>query len=244
MNRFTIYPAIDLRQGQVVRLREGDPEQQKTYSNEPASVAATWLKAGAVWLHVINLDGAFDLPDSANRLALADILAEARKFNRLVQFGGGLRSIEAVEQVLSEGVQRAVLGTLAVEDPGALPTLIHRWSADRVAVSLDAKDGFVQTHGWKNAAGKSALELARDLAKQGLRWLIFTDIRRDGKQQGLNIELTRQIAEISNLNVIASGGVASEADIFMARDAGLDGVIVGKALYEGKIDLAKVIHVI
>ncbi|HVP21807.1 MAG TPA: 1-(5-phosphoribosyl)-5-[(5-phosphoribosylamino)methylideneamino]imidazole-4-carboxamide isomerase [Anaerolineaceae bacterium] len=244
MNRFTIYPAIDLMQGKVVRLKEGDPNQQKTYSDEPSSAAARWLDAGAAWLHVVNLDGAFDQPDAANRQALESILAVTGKSDHFVQFGGGLRLIEAVEEVLSAGVQRAVLGTLAVENPGVLPTLIHRWSPDRIAVSLDAREGKVKTHGWKIEAQLSALELAHDLAGQGLRWLIFTDIKRDGKEQGLNIELTRQISEATGLNVIASGGVASEDDIFKARDAGLAGVIVGKALYEGKIDLAKVIHAI
>jgi len=239
-----IYPAIDLMDGKVVRLKEGDPDQQKAYSDEALGTAARWLEAGASWLHVVNLNGALDQPDAANRQALESILALTRHSAHFVQFGGGLRSIEAVEAVLSAGVQRAVLGTLAVENPGALPTLIHRWSHDRIAVSLDAREGNVKTHGWKKEAHLTALELARDLARQGLRWLIFTDIQRDGKEQGLNIDLTHQISEAAGLNVIASGGVASEDDIFKARNAGLAGVIVGKALYEGKIDLAKVIHAI
>jgi phosphoribosylformimino-5-aminoimidazole carboxamide ribotide isomerase len=161
-----------------------------------------------------------------------------------VQFGGGLRSIEAVEVILARGVKRAVLGTLVVEDPGVVPTLIHRWGPERVAVSLDTREGLVQTHGWKNGADLLAPNLAKTLAGYGLRWLILTDISRDGMQQGINIDLTRQVAQASGLNVIASGGVAGEADIYQARDAGLAGVIVGKALYEGKIDLAKVIHAI
>ncbi len=244
MESFNIFPAIDLRQGQVVRLMEGDPQKQTVYSPDPSETAQHWLNAGAKWLHVVNLDGAFNQPDLVSRQALESIMTEAQKMKASVQFGGGLRTLEAAEAMLSNGVQRVILGTLAIEDAGAIPTLIHRWSAERLVVSLDVRDGVVQTHGWKNEAMLSALDLARTLADRGLRWLIVTDVNRDGMQQGLNIELTRQVQAASGLNVIAAGGVAGEVDIFAARDAGLAGVVIGKALYEGKIDLARLIHVI
>ncbi len=241
MGAFTIFPAIDLRHGQVVRLQEGDPRRQTTYSADPAQTAARWLAEGSKWLHVVNLDGAFDQPDSANRAALDQILNRAAALGAFVQFGGGLRTPTAVDAVLTGGVQRAVLGTLAIEQPETIPILIARWGVERIAVSLDARAGQVQVHGWQKGSSLSALDAARSLAAQGLRWLVYTDIGRDGMRMGLNIESTHQLAVESGLLVIASGGVAGPQDIRDARQAGLAGAIVGKALYEGKIDLSKLL---
>ena len=241
MASFTIFPAIDLLQGQVVRLQEGDPQRQTSYSADPEKIAGRWLAAGAGWLHVVNLDGAFYQPDSANRQALESIILLAKKKSARLQFGGGLRTVEAVEALLAHGLERAILGTMAIEKPENISKLIKQWGSERIAVSLDARDGLVQVHGWKNSSGVSALQVAQDLAGAGLQWLIYTDIRRDGLQQGLNLESTLQIAGQTGINVIASGGVASEEDILIARTAGLAGVIVGKALYEGKINLAKLL---
>ena len=241
MASFTIFPAIDLLQGQVVRLQEGDPQRQTSYSADPEKIAGRWLAAGAGWLHVVNLDGAFDQPDSANRQALESIILLAKKKSARLQFGGGLRTVEAVEALLAHGLERAILGTMAIEKPENISKLIKQWGSEQIAVSLDARDGLVQVHGWKNSSGVSALQVAQDLAGAGLQWLIYTDIRRDGLQQGLNLESTLQIAGQTGINVIASGGVASEEDILIARTAGLAGVIVGKALYEGKINLAKLL---
>ena len=241
MASFTIFPAIDLLQGQVVRLQEGDPQRQTSYSADPEKIAGRWLAAGAGWLHVVNLDGAFDQSDSANRQALESIILLAKKKSARLQFGGGLRTVEAVEALLAHGLERAILGTMAIEKPENISKLIKQWGSERIAVSLDARDGLVQVHGWKNSSGVSALQVAQDLAGAGLQWLIYTDIRRDGLQQGLNLESTLQIAGQTGINVIASGGVASEEDILIARTAGLAGVIVGKALYEGKINLAKLL---
>jgi phosphoribosylformimino-5-aminoimidazole carboxamide ribotide isomerase len=241
MGAFTIFPAIDLRRGQVVRLKVGDPDRQTTYSGSPAETAIRWLDAGAAWLHVVNLDGAFDQPDSANHLALDQILHIAASQGAKVQFGGGLRTLAAVEAALSGGVDRAILGTLAVEKPETVATLIARWGVERIGVSLDALDGQVKVHGWQSSSGLSALDAARSLNSGGLRWLVFTDIGHDGLQQGLNLESTRQVAVESGLQVIASGGVAGAQDVQNARSAGLAGVIVGKALYEGRIDLAQLL---
>ena len=225
----------------MVRLQEGDPDRQTTYNNDPAETAARWLAAGASWLHVINLDGAFDQPDSFNKIALDQILELAASHGAHVQFGGGLRSPEAVEAVLTGGVERAILGTLAINHPETVASLINRWGAERIAVSLDARAGQVQVHGWQVSGGISALEASRRLVDRGLRWLIYTDIGRDGLQQGLNVESTCEVASESGLRVIASGGVAGKEDIWNACRAGLAGVIVGKALYEGRLDLSKLI---
>jgi phosphoribosylformimino-5-aminoimidazole carboxamide ribotide isomerase len=236
MSEFTVYPAIDLRRGRVVRLKEGDPRRQTEYSTDPAQVARRWLAAGAHWLHVVNLDGAFGHTDTANRAALAQVLDAARQAGARVQFGGGLRTPEAVDQALSAGVERAVLATLAIDRPGELPALLARWGAERIAVSLDARSGMVQVRGWQADSGMPALTLARRLAGMGLHHMVYTDISRDGLQSGLNLPATQQLAAESGLAVIASGGVHGLEDVAACRESGLAGVIVGRALYEGAID--------
>ena len=233
---FIIFPAIDLRQGQVVRLKEGDPNRQTHYSPDPARVACRWLDAGANWLHVVNLDGAFDQPDLANRRALEAVLKAAQEYRVPVQFGGGMRSLKAVEAALEAGVSRALLGTLAVEQPELLGQMVSRWGAERIGASLDARGGKVAVRGWQQSSPLLAQEAALTLKTQGLRWLVFTDIARDGLQTGLNLPATVELAKASGLKVIASGGVSGMEDVAQARAAGLAGVIVGRALYEGAID--------
>jgi phosphoribosylformimino-5-aminoimidazole carboxamide ribotide isomerase len=236
MSNFKIYPAIDLRHGQVVRLQEGDPARQTNYDPDPTIAARRWLNAGAAWLHVVNLDGAFGESGAANREALAAILRIAREFDVPVQFGGGLRTLEALEQALAMGVQRVVIGTAAVEQPELVESALQRWGPDRIAVGLDARAGLVQVRGWQQGTGLPAVELATRFAGLGLVWLVFTDIARDGLQTGLNISATLALAHLSGLQVIASGGVGGWDDIHAACAAGLPGAIVGKALYEGKFD--------
>ncbi len=236
MSAFTIYPAIDLRSGQVVRLKMGDPEQQTTYASQPGQVARRWLEAGARWLHVVNLDGAFGEHSEANRRALDAILTAAAQAGARVQFGGGLRSLEAIQAALEAGVQRVVLGTLAIEQPEVLGEALARWGSERVAVSLDARQGLVQVRGWQDGTGVPAEQAAAALARAGLRWLVHTDIARDGLQNGPNLAATRAVAQSSGLQVIASGGVAGLADVRASQESGLAGVIVGRALYEGSID--------
>lgn len=235
-SEFVIYPAIDLRQGKVVRLRQGDPQQQTVYGDDPAATARRWLEAGARWLHVVNLDGAFGEADSANRQALAEILQAASEYQAQVQFGGGMRSLADIDRALEIGVARAILGTLAAEHPEVLGSGVQRFGAQRLAAGLDARHGLVQVRGWVEGTSLQAVELARQMAALGLRWLIFTDVARDGVGSGLNLASTLELAHRSGLNVIASGGVNGLEDIRGARQAGLPGVIVGRALYEGKID--------
>ncbi len=236
MSAFTVYPAIDLRRGQVVRLQEGDPTRQTAYDSDPAQAAQRWLAAGARWLHVVNLDGAFGEAETANRTALRAILTAAREKNASVQFGGGLRSLEAVEEALEIGVARVVLGTIAVEQPEWVRSALEKWGVERIAVGIDARSGQVKVRGWQQSAGVSALDLALQWAGLGLRWLIFTDVARDGMQSGLNLASTLELAEKTGLQVIASGGVSGWDDIRSACTAGLPGVIVGRALYEEKLD--------
>ncbi len=230
---FTIYPAIDLRGGKVVRLKEGDPARLTAYSNDPAETAQRWLDAGATWLHIVSLDGAFGESDAANRLALESIL----KLNAHVQFGGGLRSLDAIDAALSLGAHRVVLGTIAIERPDVVADVVRKFGAEKIAVGIDARDGLVRVRGWKDDSGVSAADLAIQMQTLGLRTTIFTDVRRDGMGHGLNIPATRALANVSGLDVIASGGVHTIDDVMAARDANLSGVIIGRALYEETIDL-------
>ncbi|HET9907982.1 MAG TPA: 1-(5-phosphoribosyl)-5-[(5-phosphoribosylamino)methylideneamino]imidazole-4-carboxamide isomerase [Anaerolineales bacterium] len=237
MKSFTIFPAIDLRNGKVVRLKEGDPARMTSYSDDPSEMARRWLSMGAQWLHVVNLDSAFGERDSENQTALKSILVTAQEFNAQVQFGGGLRSVVSIEQTLNLGVERAVLGTVAVEHPTIVEEALARFGAKRIAVGIDARDGIVRTRGWKEDGGTSANDLAIQMRTLGLVTVIYTDIRRDGLGSGLNIEATRALAEISGLNVIASGGVHTLDDVLAAREAKLAGVIIGRAIYDGSLDL-------
>jgi phosphoribosylformimino-5-aminoimidazole carboxamide ribotide isomerase len=237
MSAFTIYPAIDLRAGSVVRLQEGDPARQTSYSDTPAEVARHWLKTGAHWLHVVNLDGAFAESDKKNQTALREILKIAVKFNTHVQFGGGIRSLEMVERALDLGVRRVVVGTIAVEQPQLVADALNKFGPQKIAVAIDAKGDLVRVRGWKSAGEPSAINLALQMRELGVLTLIFTDIRRDGLRSGLNISATRALADACGLDVIASGGVHTLDDVMAARSANLAGVIIGRALYEGNIDL-------
>ncbi len=240
MNRnWEVYPAIDLRQGRVVRLRQGDPNWETEYATDPLRVARRWREAGARWLHVVSLDGAFGESGGANRAALARILTTGLR----VQFGGGLRTLDSIRQVLDMGVSRVVIGTAAVQDPALVEEALAQFGAERVALGIDAREGQVCIHGWHEATTVTTIGLAQRWAARGLRWLIFTDIVRDGMSSGLNLEVPVQLAQATGLNVIASGGVAGLEDVQRACEAGLSGVIIGRALYEGRLTLEDALRV-
>ncbi|HJR78742.1 MAG TPA: HisA/HisF-related TIM barrel protein, partial [Anaerolineales bacterium] len=177
---FTIYPAIDLRGGNVVRLKEGDLTRLTVYSQEPAEVARRWLEQGARWLHVVNLDGAFGETDDANRGALELILAAAKEVGAQVQFGGGIRSLDALTRVMNMGVSRVVLGTIAIEQPNVVAEALKEFGTENVAVGIDARDGLARVRGWKEDSRIPATELARQMRRLGLRTAVFTDVSRDG----------------------------------------------------------------
>ncbi len=233
MTAYTLYPAIDLHQGRVVRLRQGDLARRRQYSADPAETAARWRAAGADWLHVVNLDGAFGLEDEANRRALRAILQTGAR----VQFGGGLRSLEAIAALLNLGVRRVVLGTAAVENPDLVKQALQRFGPQAIAVALDAHDGRIRTRGWQQESDLSPLALGKALACAGLRTVIYTDIARDGMESGADLDGARELARAAGLRVILSGGVASLDDLRRIRAAGLAGAIVGRALYEGRFTL-------
>jgi phosphoribosylformimino-5-aminoimidazole carboxamide ribotide isomerase len=241
-----IYPAIDLRKGRCVRLRHGDPGQETVFSDDPAEVARRWAGAGATWLHVVNLDGALEsrlgAPDSAHLEALRRVLNAVETG---VQFGGGIRTLDDMELLLEMGVDRLVLGTTAVRRPQLVERALADFGAEQIVVGIDARDGRVATHGWTKMSELSPLELGRQMAGMGVKRVLYTDIRRDGTLEGVNVEATADLARQTGLLVIASGGVATLDDVqaLCARQAdGIEGAIIGQALYTGAIDLAEAIR--
>ena len=239
MRVWDVYPAIDLRRGRVVRLRQGDPHQETRYADDPLIVARRWQDAGARWLHVVNLDGAFDERGQANQKALERILLTGLR----VQFGGGLRDLGSICRALELGVSRVVVGTAAVENPALIEAALARLGPERIAVGVDVREGKVRTHGWQQGAAMTALELAQGWAAQGGRWVILTDVSRDGMGRGLNVAAAAQMAQATGLHVIASGGVSSLEDVERAYQAGLSGAIIGRALYEGEIRLQDALRI-
>ncbi len=229
-----IYPAIDLRGGKVVRLKEGDPNRQKVFSEDPIATAQQWLAQGAKWIHIVNLDGTFaTLNDNAR------ILEAVAKFDVKVQFGGGLRSITDIERAIEQGASRVIIGTAAIEQPELVSEVIERWGSEKVAVGLDARDGKVATHGWQNKTNFTPLELGKQMVERGVIHALYTDVNRDGLLQGVNVESTAELARETGMQVIASGGVGSLEDIKRLKATGeVAGAVIGMALYEGRFGLA------
>jgi len=230
-----IFPAIDLRNGKAVRLVEGDFKQETVYADDPAAVAEQFRDAGAEFLHVVDLDGAL--------AGESRILAKAG--NMKVEVGGGIRDLHAVSRMLDLGVTRVILGSLAARNPAETREICKYFPGQAVA-GIDAKNGEVAVEGWGVSGGMNYLELGKRMAEIGIRHIIFTDISRDGKLQGVNVEATAELAKASGVKVIASGGVASIEDVkkVMAREQdGIEGVIIGKALYAGKVDLKEALAV-
>lgn len=238
MRMFTIYPAIDLRNGRVVRLQYGDPDKETVFGADPTAIGQRWVEAGAVWLHVVNLDGAFDEAGAANWLALSSLT----RLGAQVQFGGGIRALADVERALAAGVARVVLGTAAIEQPDLVRTAVAQFGAANIAVGIDARDGRVKTRGWVQDTAVSPVQLAQQMKQLGVTTIIYTDISRDGVLTGVNAAATADLAQATGLQVIASGGVAGLDDVLRCHALaaqGVAGVIVGRALYDGRVDLAQ-----
>jgi len=231
-----IYPAIDLFEGNAVRLKRGDYEQMTIYSNDPLSVALKFKKEGASALHIVDLEGARD-GKPANFEVIKQIASES---GLLIQVGGGIRTQETIEKYLRAGVKRTILGTAAVSEPGFLQEMTNRFD-EAIAVSIDIKDGFVAIKGWTEVSNQDALEFCNMVDKLGVKTLICTDISKDGMLSGTNIELYKTLREKLTIGLIASGGVTSTDEIKTLFKIGMDGAILGKALYTGDLDLSEAI---
>jgi phosphoribosylformimino-5-aminoimidazole carboxamide ribotide isomerase len=232
----TLYPAIDIKDGACVRLRRGDMGAATVYSADPAAQARAWQEQGCRWLHVVDLNGAIE-GRAVNGDAVAAILAAA---SVPVQLGGGIRDLRAVDRWLEAGVTRIVLGSAAAKDPDLLREACRAFPG-RIAIGIDARERFVAAEGWTETTTLTVLELARRCEQEGAAAIIYTDIARDGMLTGVNIEATLALAHAVSTKVIASGGIGGPDDLRALREASgglLDGVIVGRALYDGRIDLS------
>ena len=234
-----LFPAIDLKDGACVRLRRGDMTQATVYSSDPGGQARAWQAAGCQWLHVVDLNGAF-AGRSVNGAAVEQILAQATV---PVQLGGGIRTMADIDRWLEAGVRRVILGSAAVEHP-ELIVQAARAHPGRIVVGIDARDGMVATQGWAEEMDLTAMDLARQVEQAGVAAIIYTDIGRDGMMTGLNLDQTMALAATVSVPVIASGGVGQMSDILALRDRArgasgvIEGVIVGRALYDGRVDPA------
>ena len=231
-----LYPAIDLRDGQVVRLSQGDYDRQTTYSNEPAAVARGFVEAGAKWIHVVDLDAARS-GTLTNTEAVQSIVAEAHACGAKVQNGGGVRSVERMEHLWRLGVDRVVIGSAAVKKWDWFLGVLAQGEVDnsRIALGLDARDGRVAAEGWEEQLDLLASDLASAVSGTGLGAIVYTDIARDGMLTGVNLDATSGIIAATDVPVIASGGIGSVADITACGAIGCAGTILGRAYYEGKV---------
>lgn len=236
-----LFPAIDLKEGQCVRLIEGRMDSATIYSKDPGSTARAWQEQGGQFIHVVDLDGAF-AGKPRNRESIASIV---QAVDVPVQVGGGIRDMQTIEDLLALGVNRVILGSAAILNPGLIAEACQNYG-ERVLVGIDARDGLVAIEGWGQTVEKTALDLATEMKELGISRIIFTDIRRDGRLSGPNLAATGQLARASGIKVIASGGVASLADIrnlkAIERD-GVEGAIMGKALYSGAIKLPEALAI-
>ena len=232
-----LYPAIDLKDGQCVRLKQGEFKEITVYSQKPEEVAALWQSQGATFLHLVDLDGAL-AGRSVNDKVIKKI---ADTVSIPIEIGGGIRSEEAIESMLSLGVTRVIIGTKAVENPEFIRDMVKKFGPDRIVAGVDAKDGMVAVEGWEKISGISALELCNRMKEYGVRHIVYTDISRDGMLSGPNVEYTKRLTEETGMDIIASGGMSSMEDLKQLTCAGVCGAIIGKALYEKRIDLKEAI---
>ena len=230
-----IFPAIDLRDGKAVRLYQGDYDQMTVYSDSPVEVAKSFKAKGADCLHLVDLDGAKDV-----RLVNFDTIKEiVEEVDMYVEVGGGIRDEERIRQYLELGVGRVILGTIAVKDPEFLEAMVTKYG-ERIAVGVDARDGYVAVNGWKEITDRESFEFCRYLRDIGVKTVIYTDISRDGGLEGTNMEAYRKLQNIEGLEVTASGGISFEEEITALKDVAA-AAILGKAIYSGKLDLERAV---
>lgn len=231
-----IFPAIDLMNGKVVRLKQGDFKTSQVYSEDPVKIAKSYQAAGATWLHLVDLDGA-----KTGRSQNLSIIKEIKdQTNLKIQVGGGIRSEQAVKVLLELGVDRVIIGTLAVKEPALLKELVDTYQ-NKVIVSVDSKNGFVTYSGWQDTTLIPTLGFCLKLQQIGIKTIVYTDIAKDGMMEGPNIDDYKKLSAATNLEIIASGGVSSIEDVMTLSSMNLYGAIIGKALYQKQIDLQEAI---
>ena len=233
-----LYPAIDMKNGQCVRLRQGAFKDITIYSDAPEKAAAHWQEKGASFLHLVDLDGAL-AGYSVNEEVIRRI---ADTVSIPIEIGGGIRSKEAVERMLDLGVRRVIIGTKAAEHPEFLRDMVRTFGEEAIVAGVDAKDGMVAVEGWEKVSSLTASDLCLTMKEYGVRHIVYTDISRDGMLSGPNVEATRKLTEETGLDIIASGGVSCMEDLKCLHEAGIRGAIIGKALYENRIDLAEAVR--
>ena len=233
-----LYPAIDIKGGQCVRLTQGLFDNVKVYSDTPADMARMWRDQGATFLHLVDLDGA--LAGRSVNEAVIRSLVEAVDIP--VEIGGGIRTAEAVQNMLDLGVARVIIGTKAVERPEFMGELVAAFGPERIVAGVDARDGLVAIQGWEELSSVTARELCLKMKELGVLHIVYTDIARDGMLNGPNVEATRELTMDTGLDIIASGGVSSMEDLRRLYDAGIQGAIIGKALYENRVDLREAVR--
>jgi phosphoribosylformimino-5-aminoimidazole carboxamide ribotide isomerase len=235
----TIYPAIDMRGGKCVRLLQGDYAQETIYGDSPFTMAQSFALEGAEWIHMVDLDGAKEGLRVNDRF----VIEAAQKLNVKIQIGGGIRSEEDILHYLEKGVDRVIIGSIAVAKPDFALSMVKKYGVN-IAVGIDAKNGYVATHGWLDTSATKALELGKRFADAGAATFIFTDIATDGTLAGPNIDAVCEMADVTGKNVIASGGVSSLADLRAIATRGISGAIVGKALYENRFTLKEALEMV
>ncbi|MDV2886231.1 1-(5-phosphoribosyl)-5-[(5-phosphoribosylamino)methylideneamino]imidazole-4-carboxamide isomerase [Alkalihalophilus pseudofirmus] len=235
MAKFEIYPAIDMRDGKCVRLVQGDYNQETVYGDSPFEMAKSFAEAGAKWIHMVDLDGA----KAKTRINHEHVVKVAKELDVSVQVGGGIRTAEDIAYYLERGVNRVILGSVAVNNPAFTKEMLSTYGGEKIAIGLDARDGYVATDGWLETSSVQAVDLANELARHGAEVFIFTDISRDGMLSGPNTEAIAKMAEATGKEVIASGGVSNLADLKELREhpSEIGGAIVGKALYTNQFTL-------
>ncbi len=231
-----IYPAIDLKNGQCVRLKQGRFDEVTIYDEDPVERAKIWEKSGAEYIHVVDLDGA----DTGNGKNLNSIKNIVKAVNIPVQTGGGIRCLYDIKERIEAGVNRVIIGTAAVKNPNLVKEAASIYG-NKIAVGIDASNGMVAIDGWKNITDVTAVELCEKMKSYGVRTFIYTDISKDGMMTGPNIESTKKLVDIGETEIIASGGVSSVDDLYNLKDICVEGAIIGKALYNGAIDLKEII---
>ncbi len=233
-----IYPAIDIYEGKAVRLYKGDYAQMTVYSHDPVAVAADFKRQGATHIHLVDLEGA----KSGATPNLDTVLAIKNAVGLFCEIGGGIRSMEVIDRYLSGGVDRVILGTAAVTEPGFVKAAVEKY-AERIAVGIDIKDGFVAIKGWTEQSSENAISFCEKMQALGVKTLICTDISKDGAMMGANHQLYRQLSKQFSMNIIASGGVSSLEDVEKLAKMDIHGAIIGKAYYTGAVDLRQAIEV-